>query len=327
MDKIMSIVDQINTPVVSVMMLSYNAKEFISAAVDSVLSQDWQDFEIIIADDGSNDGTQEIIKQYKETFPAKFVLSLAEKNLGITANSNKALQLCRGKYIALAYADDIMLPGKLSAQVFWFSANPNAIVCGHPVEIFDSSTNRKICVSKAPDKGFGAERIIRAGGLYQTTSIMFKRTAVPEEGFDERIDFCSDFIFFASMLASTNGYYGMVPTVLARYRRHGANATKSRERCIRDIESSLIILSKKYPAYKTACNYAKFQHVDYQKAIYLLADGIYIECLKFLILLSRRYPFQLKIYLRLLQLPLLALVSYFFPDFNKLIFPHKRIGL
>ncbi len=101
-----------NLPLVSVAVITYNQKEFLRECIESILAQDYPNLEIVIADDASSDGTQDMLRDYDVQFPDKFVLKLAGRNQGITANSNEAHFACTGKYIAWMGGDDLMLPGK-----------------------------------------------------------------------------------------------------------------------------------------------------------------------------------------------------------------------
>src|SRR5579875_3125076 len=123
-------------PLVSVHLISYNQKDYIGAALSSILDQDYQSFEIVAADDGSTDGTAEIILEFAEKYPGKIIPLVGGKNLGITGNCNRALEHCKGKYIAFIGGDDLFLPGKISAQVKWLEADEKRIMCGHQVEVF-----------------------------------------------------------------------------------------------------------------------------------------------------------------------------------------------
>ena len=313
-------------PLVSVMMLTYNQASFVREAVESVVSQDYDNFHLVIADDASDDDTLTILKKFRDLMPQKITLLHNSRNLGITNNSNIALKHCYGEYIAMAYGDDIMLPGKLSAQVDWFLAHKNAVLCGHDVEIFSSDTGEVITTTHCCSKKYSdADKFIRDGGLFPTTSVMFKRAAAPAGGFDDRIPFCSDYLFLAMLLAGSTGYCGKVAGVFARYRRHDLNASKSIEKCLVDIESSLRILEEKYPEYTSACRYARFQHIDYQRAINYVAESRYALAYKCFVTLLKQNPLKFKLYLRILQLPLVAILSHWNPQTRKFFFPHIKL--
>lgn len=103
-------------PTVSVIMPAYNAERFIEAAVRSVASQSFQDWELIIIDDRSKDGTADIAMQLaQEDGRIRFFQN--EENLGVARTRNRGFDLCRGSFVALLDSDDIWHPEKLERQL------------------------------------------------------------------------------------------------------------------------------------------------------------------------------------------------------------------
>jgi len=109
-------------PLVSVLLTSYNREKTIRVALESVQKQTFQDFELICSDDGSTDGTIQILKD--SPIENKVILT-SEFNQGIPKNRNKALAACRGKYIAILDSDDAFYLNKLEEQVRYLEANPD----------------------------------------------------------------------------------------------------------------------------------------------------------------------------------------------------------
>jgi glycosyltransferase involved in cell wall biosynthesis len=130
-------------PLLSVWLLTYNHKDFIDQAINSVLVQQTNfSYEIVIGDDCSTDGTTEIIRNYQSQYPNKIRLLLAKRNLwqplpGIQGVTSVALyQTCRGKYIALCEGDDYWTdPLKLQKQIDFLENNPDFAICFHKVKI------------------------------------------------------------------------------------------------------------------------------------------------------------------------------------------------
>lgn len=110
----------ISRPLVSVIMPAYNTVRYINEAIDSVLSQDYPNKELIIIDDGSTDGTVEMIRNY-----GREVTLLQQKNQGSAVARNAGLDIAQGEYIAFLDSDDVWLPGKLSAQVEYMEQQPD----------------------------------------------------------------------------------------------------------------------------------------------------------------------------------------------------------
>lgn len=113
-------------PMVSVIIPAYNEEQNIRNAIESVLAQDFEDFELIIVDDGSTDATSDII----ESFSDKRIIFLQNKtNIGVTKSRNRALSEAGGKYIACLDADDTCTPDRLRKQVDYMETHPKCVLC------------------------------------------------------------------------------------------------------------------------------------------------------------------------------------------------------
>ena len=113
--------------ILSVGILTYNQEKFIRQCLDSVLMQEVEfDYEIVVGDDASSDGTQDVLREYAAKYPNKFVLLLGEKNEGISMNYKKVLSACKGKYSALCEGDDYWTDvHKLQEQVDFLEKHPD----------------------------------------------------------------------------------------------------------------------------------------------------------------------------------------------------------
>ena len=114
------------SPKITVLLTVYN-RESISKTIESILSQTYQDFELLIIDNASTDKTQSIIKSYSDK---RIRLYINEKNMGQTYSLNRGLALARGEYIARIDADDICLPKRLEIQADFLDKNPEFGFCG-----------------------------------------------------------------------------------------------------------------------------------------------------------------------------------------------------
>jgi glycosyltransferase involved in cell wall biosynthesis len=120
-------------------MITYNQDNYISQAIDSVLMQVVNfNYIIIICDDHSSDNTSQICRNYKKKFPDKISLIVNQQNIGAILNFIQALDLCKGKYIALLEGDDYWTdPLKLQKQVDFMEANPQYSITSHRFKILD----------------------------------------------------------------------------------------------------------------------------------------------------------------------------------------------
>jgi glycosyltransferase involved in cell wall biosynthesis len=115
------------TPLVSVVIPTYNRAEMIRESLDSVLEQDFDSYEVIVSDDGSTDDTREVLEKY-----GKRIIVITGENGGCGLARSRAIDIARGQYIANHDSDDIMLPGRLKAQAKFMQDNPEvAAVSGN----------------------------------------------------------------------------------------------------------------------------------------------------------------------------------------------------
>ncbi|MDE5112299.1 MAG: glycosyltransferase, partial [Trichodesmium sp. St7_bin2_1] len=108
------------TPRVSVIIPVYNCDYYISQAIESILAQTYQSYEIIVIDDGSTDNTRKAIEPYMEKIHYVY-----QENQGVSAARNHGIDLAQGELIAFLDADDFFLPDKLTDQVRIFDTQPN----------------------------------------------------------------------------------------------------------------------------------------------------------------------------------------------------------
>jgi glycosyltransferase involved in cell wall biosynthesis len=215
----------------------YNQERFVTKSIDSVLAQEFEDMEIVIVDDASSDRTPEIVRDYERRFPGLFRVAFHESNRGVTKTCNHVLSLCEGKYVAFTAGDDLWLPGKIHKQVRVMEGEEGCILCYHDIEFFESETGRTLQHRNSgplgiPPREGSARSVARAlmrvnfiGGQ----SVMVRRDALPEEGYDTRVKFSSDWLMWIEVLARSEGNVCYLPEILARYRRHEANISKRRE--------------------------------------------------------------------------------------------------
>lgn len=232
---------------VSIMMPAYNAELFIAEAIESVLNQDYFNIQLVICDDASTDNTSQIIQEYQRRFPEKILSIINKKNIGVTNNCNLALDHCDGDFIALFAGDDVMLPGKISAQVAMMVQNPEATLCYHPVEIFDFTTNKTLFITDQNTKKniTSYKDILLRGGISGGCSIMIRRNAMPEGKYDGRLKTVSDWLFFIEI--ALKGRVVKLEKTFARYRKHDNGLSQQTLSLLDQSLYALDLLIEKYP--------------------------------------------------------------------------------
>lgn len=111
-----------SSPLVTVLVPSYNHERFVIEAINSLLNQTYGNLEIIVIDDGSSDNSAAVLKSIPQDSRIKLILR--EANLGGSYSSNEAIRLARGKYFGILSSDDVCHPEKIEAQVQILEANP-----------------------------------------------------------------------------------------------------------------------------------------------------------------------------------------------------------
>ena len=139
---------------VSVVMAVYNAEKYIFEAIESVLQQNYEDFEFIIVNDGSTDSSIDIIN----SFPDPRIILINQKNMGVSKASNVGVRAAKGKIIARIDSDDICYPSRLEKQYDFLKHNKEYVAVGSNAEIIDKDgafvyiTNMPISDEKLKEK-------------------------------------------------------------------------------------------------------------------------------------------------------------------------------
>jgi glycosyltransferase involved in cell wall biosynthesis len=121
-------------PFVSVIMSVYNGELYLREAIDSMLTQTMRDFEFIIVNDASTDGTAPILSSYTDP---RMVLLSNPTNQGMASSFRRAIDFAHGKYLARMDADDVSLPHRLQTQVTFLETHPDIAVVGSAAELID----------------------------------------------------------------------------------------------------------------------------------------------------------------------------------------------
>lgn len=208
-------------PLVSVVIPSYNAQRTIARAIQSVLEQDYQSLEIIIADDGSTDSTRQVIGQFHDP---RITLVGSSLNRGAAAARNTAIRRASGAYIAFLDADDIWLPGKISTQVRIMERHPKARIATCDCLFFsiDGRPKGSFFETRTPCAGENAWRTLLAYNFISTSTVLARRTDVVElGGFSEMFPIAEDQDLWIGL--ATLGEVVFTPEILAYYYRQPAS--------------------------------------------------------------------------------------------------------
>lgn len=143
------------TPKVSVCVITYNHEKYIRQCLQSIVDQKTDfDFEVIVGDDCSTDGTRGIVQEFAEKYPEVVKPIFHDTNIGGTKNIVFVHEQAIGEYIAHMDGDDFMLPGKLMIQAEELDKNPDCAICVHAMKHFDQQSQhyRKLRPKRIPRK-------------------------------------------------------------------------------------------------------------------------------------------------------------------------------
>lgn len=122
---------------VSIIMGIFNCVETLPEAIDSLLGQTFQEWELILCDDGSTDNTYSVAEEYALRYPNKIVLIRNSTNMGLNYTLNHCLKYAKGEYIARMDGDDLSLPMRLETEVKFLNEHPEYAIVSTPMIYFD----------------------------------------------------------------------------------------------------------------------------------------------------------------------------------------------
>ena len=208
-------------PTVSVIVPTHNMGHFLGSALQSVLSQSYRDFEIIVVDDGSTDNTSEVLARYSLD---AIIRCLHQENRGPSAARNAGIKAARGRYIAFLDADDMWLPGKLDRQVAAMRQHPEATVVYCRFRYMDLHGNLLPCstdwVLERTRETLYEELMYRNVISGSDSAVLVRSSHLMEVGlFDEYLPTCEDQDLWRR-LALRHQFCFLEDEVLVYIRRH-----------------------------------------------------------------------------------------------------------
>ena len=211
------------TPRVSVVVPAYNSVAFIDATMCSILGQSFTEFELVVSDHGSTDGTWEALQQFAAD--PRVRLSRLASGGGAPANWNAVTDLATGEFIKLVCGDDLLSPDSLAEQVAALEAHPAAVMAASSRDVIDADgtpvlRNRGLAGLRGEVDGAEAiRRTVLAGTniFGEPASVLFRRTALVEAGgWDGRFPYLIDQATYCAVLL--RGTLVAVPRALASFR-------------------------------------------------------------------------------------------------------------
>lgn len=210
-------------PLVSVLMPVYNAEKHLRAAMDSILAQAYTNIEFVIVNDGSRDGSEALIRSYRDS---RIRLLVNSGNKGLIYSLNYGIASCNGKYIARMDADDVSLPERIGEQVKFMEQHPEVGVCGCDYSQFNDSGETTYKALSVHDEVL-SQMIFNSSVVHP--SLMLRRSVLQELDpvFNAGYQHSEDYELWSKLILRTQ--FSAVPKHLFRYRIHGGQVTQKHQ--------------------------------------------------------------------------------------------------
>lgn len=235
----------------------YKQEEYIATCLQSILDQQvCFDFEIVVGDDLSPDRTRAVILQFVDRYPGRITTIFNEKNLGAARNYFSVHSKARGKYVAHIDGDDVMLPGKLQAQVDVMEANPECNVVFHRSHYFSDDGSYQSDTGPLFENGrtvfLTASQLARWGPIAAHGSYMYRRST--RLTLEYEFDFMEWYLAFEAV--AQNGFAAYINEIFLNYRCNPTGnaylATQAgREKSYSILIQNVIHCFSRYPRFRT----------------------------------------------------------------------------
>ncbi|KPJ65814.1 MAG: hypothetical protein AMJ43_09915 [Coxiella sp. DG_40] len=277
-------------PKLSVIIASYNHQDYIAETLKSLEQQTFQDFEIIVVDDGSTDRTVEVAKN----FPSRAQI-FTQENQGVVAARNRGASLAKGEYICFVDSDDVVLPDRFARQVAALDSDPELGLVFADALIIDS-TGRQI--GKFSDvypvvPGDVAEMLAMHYCFTPMITVMVRGEVLKKAGPFEKPGPISDYMKWIEVAHLSKVYYD--PEPLGCWRRHQTSTSKGANKVkgYAKTRTALKRILRKYPQLqaKVGKRIAKrFSRSYFLTAFWLAADGNIKRARKYYCKAVKVYP-------------------------------------
>ena len=289
---------KVSKPKVSVVVPVFNRERYIAKCVDSILSQRYRDYEVLLVDNNSNDQSVYIMKEYEKFYPHK-IRCFSQSRKGAAAARNLGVKHARGEYLAFLDSDDLWFPEKLKIQMFFLEKKKE-------IDLIYTSYARF-----GADKKLRGDELLKFQGcfsdgkalpalLYQcfiwtSTVVMKKRVFVELGGFKESLAVGEDYDLW--LRAASGCVLFGIPLVLAQYRQHDDNLMGSQITTTDDPAELRVVKNfiREYPEIKKMISARSWKKrlaaPFFDKAYIAFHKGNLLLTRRFILKAIRQYPF------------------------------------
>lgn len=221
-------------PEVSILMPVYNGEKFLRESIESIINQDFMNFEFLIINDGSIDSSEEIIKSFSDN---RIIYVNNIENQGIVKTLNRGLKMAKGKYIARMDADDVSLTNRISEQYNFMEQYPEVMLCGTYAQAINSEGIKGRYI--LPQTEY---EIIKIAQLFNNSfvhpTVMFRSELVKEFTYCLKHQYAEDYFLFTQVAHKYS--VRNINEVLLYYREHDKNTSSIQLLKVRNSEKLVI---------------------------------------------------------------------------------------
>lgn len=282
------------TPLVSIVIPTFNHALFLKAAIDSICAQTYSRWQAIIVNNFSTDDTIDIVNGFKDD---RIRLINFHNEGVIAASRNHGIQHATGEFVAFLDSDDLWYPEKLTASVSALQAG-NDLVCHGELWVEESTRPRKILYG--PRSRATYNKLLYRGNCISTSATMVRRSVlVALNGFSERTDFVTaeDYDLWLR-IAKLTQHIEFIPAVLGEFRRHGGNASNA---VLRNMSAELSVIADHFSRQDRSILNRLKQRQRRGRAYYgagrgLDASGDHWQAIRLFVRSFAKTPFNVRLY-------------------------------
>lgn len=231
-------------PLVSIIAPCYNAEKYLDVAIASIFAQDYQNFEVIIIDDGSSDNSVAMLQALQGQYPFQLY---CQANQGVSAALNHGLKHARGDYVCTPDLDDIMLPSSVRLRADYLNQHPEVGCVGALIIYMDSDGNDTKTQRLSGIKKLSFDEILGDAIVVGAPVSLYRMDALKTVEFYDPEIRVQDFQM--TLKIASKGYeVHVLPVSVTRYRRHPNNLSR-RYKVLLDADMRTIAPYRSHPAY------------------------------------------------------------------------------
>ena len=202
-------------PVVSIITPAFNAEEYITEAIESIINQTFKAWELLVIDDGSKDRTAQIVRSFSD----ERIILIQQKNAGVSSARNRGLELVKGKYITFLDADDILPLQSLESRVAYLEAYPEIDLVDGKISVRDADMQKEIRRYEPYYNGLLLDRLILLDSrVFFNVCYLFKKEILGDTCFKEKMTHAEDLLFYIELSNKHHVQYGFVNEDIYWYR-------------------------------------------------------------------------------------------------------------